>query len=52
MENFGKRTTVSLFVAFLIVVVGFVAMLDGMSKAVSPSAHCDSHLHFVAASKS
>jgi hypothetical protein len=48
MEDFGKRTTVSLFAAFLIFAAGFVAMVDRLG----PSAHSGRHLHFVAASKS
>ena len=48
MEDFGKRTTVSHFAAFLIFAVAFVAMVDQLG----PSAQSGSHLHFVAASES
>jgi hypothetical protein len=48
MEDFGKRTTVSLFAAFLIFAVAFVAMVGQLG----PSARSGSHLYFVAASKS
>jgi hypothetical protein len=47
MENLSKRTMASLFAAFLIFAVGFAATIDQIGKPNAPTAHCDSHLHFV-----
>jgi hypothetical protein len=48
MEHVSIRTTASLFAAFLIFAAGFMATLDEMGKReTAPTAHYDSHLHFV-----
>jgi hypothetical protein len=52
MEQFSRRTTASLFAAFLIFAVGFAATLDEMGKRYSPTARCDSHLHFIVVTNS
>jgi len=47
MENLSKRTTTSLFAAFLIFVVGFAVTIDLVGRPNAATARCDSHLHFV-----
>ncbi|HVH79413.1 MAG TPA: hypothetical protein VM782_08495 [Stellaceae bacterium] len=51
MENFSKRTIVSLLAGFFLtwLVCGFI--LVQLGEATPPAVHCDRHLHFVTEGK-
>jgi hypothetical protein len=51
VEHFSKRTTASLFVALLLLALSFGSAIELIGRHMpTPTAHCDSHLHFSAGS--
>jgi hypothetical protein len=51
MENFSKRTTASLFAAFILLMLGCGVGIAMLGEPATPSVHCDRHLNFTALGK-
>ncbi len=51
MENFSKRTTASLFVTFILLVVGWGLWMEKAAEPLAPPVHCDRHLVFTPGGK-